>query len=163
MTKYIIQIASKYGEIDWKNRYKKSDEKQLNKAYYDGLIPDVIIQKVISLIDEDKNLTKYYEHIKQRLESQTTYKVLVIGVGKHEKGEICLFDEKGEYADEIAHIDKEPFDGARRMNRLFVFDTKPKEITFHNTHEKTNKPKTFQGNQIKFMNNCTTIILDLDK
>ena len=164
MTEYIMQIASKYGETDWGKRKLKSDKDQLNKHYYyDELLPDVIINNAISLIEADKKLEKYYKLIKQELKSRTTYKVLAIGVGKHNKNEIYLLDENGNNAKEFAHIDKEPFDGARRMNRLFVFDTKPKEITFRNTNGKVNDEKTFKEDQIKFENNCATIIIDFDK
>jgi hypothetical protein len=121
------------------------------------------ITELVSLIKMSACLMPSYKKKFEILNDANKTFILVVGVGIHNKEEIRLFDEKGECAKEIAHIDKEPFDGARRMNRLFVFDTKPKEITFHNTHEKTNEPKTFQENQIKFMDNCATIILDLDK
>ena len=121
------------------------------------------ISQLKCLIESDPTLKSSYKNKLEILKDNDKTFILAIGVGIHHDNEISLKNEKGTCALEIAHIDKEPFDGARRMNRLFVFDTKPKEITFYNTHEKTNEPKTFQGNQIKFMDNCATIIIDFDK
>ncbi len=158
MARYILQVGVT-GGADWEKRLDKSDKNQLNKPQdYTYLQPETITKDVISLIDEDAKLTKYYEPTKQKLESKITYKLLVLGVGQHSKGQIRLLDEQGNEAREIAHIDKEPFSGQRRMNRLYIFDTEPKQVTFYNECLKHHK----HFNQIDFDDNFAKIIVDFD-
>ncbi len=157
MQKYILQVASS-GKADWNKRYEKSNENQLNKEHsYCDLQPNEIAQDIISLIDENIIFIEKYENIKQQV--QTEYKVLLIGVGPHNNGEISLYDEKGNNkGNEIAQIDKEPFEGKRRMNRLFLFKEKPEQLIFCN-----NKLDKQCIKDVIFENDCATLIIDFDE
>ena len=161
--KYILQIAKDgVGGADWSERHNSDTEQQLNLLVENVDLSDVKII-IKDLVDHISNspFKSFYEKKLARLQSDSNYKVLVIGVGEHHgKDEISMVDVCENNVDEVAHVDvdRNPFDGPKRMNRLYVFDKKPKNVKFHNSYLQRNK--LFEN--IEFIDNCAIIICDFD-
>lgn len=106
--KYRLQISSdgKYG-ADYGNRNEPDCKDFLNKEInYQNLE----VQKCIDDLIEKMENSEYHSNYKSKiniLKSKENYKVLVVGVGIHGSGELCLYsdDKEENSAKEIAHID----------------------------------------------------------
>lgn len=151
--KYRLQI-SKDGEYgaNYENRSEPDCNDFLNeeKDYSSFEIQNFIDDLIVTM--ENSSFSSNYKEKISLLKSKENYKVLVIGVGCHGNNEIFLYETQDKEAKEIAHIDQVDEKGSW-MNRLYIFDKEPTQITFYN--KKLNKTKTVSP---EFKDQCFTVI-----
>ena len=151
--KYRLQVSKdeEYG-ADYRNRFERDCKDFLNEEKdYSNLEAGGIVNDLIKKMENSSFSSNYKEKI-SLLKSKENYKVLVIGVGRHDNNEIFLYETQDKKANEIAHIDQVDEKGSW-MNRLYIFDEEPAQITFYN--KKLNKTKTVSP---EFKDQCFTVI-----
>jgi len=128
--RFQINDDSSYG-ADYGRRMLPSCQNFLNKEKeYASLDAKTVTIDLIGII-LNSGFKDFYKQKLEYLSSENVYKILVLGVGRHDSNEITLKAKNNVEIHELAHIDRISEEGSW-MNRLYVCLGKPDLVTFCN-------------------------------